>query len=57
MSPSTIGVCRITGDQPNADPLDSLPQVWGDDAHEWNPTRFIDGHPNIQIRLGMFGNL
>ena len=34
----------------------SLPQVWGDDAQEWNPMRFIDSRPATQIRIGMFGN-
>ncbi|EKM52320.1 uncharacterized protein PHACADRAFT_260638 [Phanerochaete carnosa HHB-10118-sp] len=42
---------------PNIAVYNRLPQLWGDDAHEWNPMRFIDGHPNTQVRLGMFGNL
>nr|BAL05189.1 cytochrome P450 [Phanerodontia chrysosporium] len=42
---------------PNIAAYNRLPQVWGDDAHEWNPLRFIDDSPEVQVRLGMFGNL
>lgn len=31
--------------------------MWGEDADEWNPMRFIDGHIDNEIKLGMFGNL
>ncbi|GJE98388.1 cytochrome P450 [Phanerochaete sordida] len=34
-----------------------LPEVWGQDAHVWNPMRFIEGKADPQIRVGMFGNL
>lgn len=37
--------------------VSSLPSVWGKDADEWNPMRFIDGHIDNEIKLGMFGNL
>ena len=37
--------------------MPSLPSVWGEDADEWNPMRFIDGNIDNEIKLGMFGNL
>lgn len=36
---------------------DSLAEVWGPDAHEWNPMRHIENRVNTHTRLGMFGNL
>ncbi|KIY63860.1 cytochrome P450 [Cylindrobasidium torrendii FP15055 ss-10] len=33
-----------------------LPSVWGDDAAEWNPNRFLDGRP-INSNIGLFGNV
>jgi alkylphenol/PAH-inducible cytochrome P450 monooxygenase len=35
----------------------SLPEVWGEDADEWNPMRHLEGRVNTEIRVGMFGNL
>ena len=34
-----------------------LPEVWGVDADEWNPMRYVEGKIDPQVRLGMFGNL
>ncbi|PBK70153.1 cytochrome P450 [Armillaria solidipes] len=34
-----------------------LPSVWGDDAEEWNPSRFLDGRDGKQISLGVYANL
>ncbi|KAK0229231.1 cytochrome P450, partial [Armillaria nabsnona] len=34
-----------------------LPSVWGDDAEEWNPSRFLDGRGVKQISLGVYANL
>ncbi|KAK0445349.1 cytochrome P450 [Desarmillaria tabescens] len=36
---------------------DRLPSVWGDDAEEWNPRRFLDGRENKQTSLGVYANL
>ncbi len=33
----------------------SLPSLWGDDAEEWNPARFLDNPPSVS--LGVYGNL
>ncbi|KIY68250.1 cytochrome P450 [Cylindrobasidium torrendii FP15055 ss-10] len=33
-----------------------LRAVWGDDAAEWNPNRFLDGRP-IHSNIGLFGNV
>ncbi|KAK0197839.1 cytochrome P450 [Armillaria mellea] len=32
-----------------------LPSIWGADAEEWNPTRFLD--KNIPVSLGVYANL
>ncbi|PBK92219.1 cytochrome P450 [Armillaria gallica] len=34
-----------------------LASVWGDDAEEWNPSRFLDGRDVKQISLGVYANL
>ncbi|KAK0493367.1 cytochrome P450 [Armillaria luteobubalina] len=34
-----------------------LPSVWGDDAEDWNPNRFLDGRDGKQISLGVYANL
>ncbi|KAK0473874.1 cytochrome P450 [Armillaria novae-zelandiae] len=34
-----------------------LLSVWGDDAEEWNPSRFLDGRDVKQISLGVYANL
>ncbi|RDX57275.1 cytochrome P450 [Lentinus brumalis] len=34
-----------------------LRSVWGEDADEWNPNRFLRIDPTKQIRVGVFGNL
>ncbi|KAK0493384.1 cytochrome P450 [Armillaria luteobubalina] len=34
-----------------------LPLVWGDDADEWNPNRFLDGRDIKQTSLGVYANL
>ncbi|KAK0455346.1 cytochrome P450 [Desarmillaria tabescens] len=34
-----------------------LPLVWGDDAEEWNPSRFLDGRDAKQVSLGVYANL
>ncbi|KAK0506743.1 cytochrome P450 [Armillaria luteobubalina] len=33
----------------------SLPSIWGADAEEWNPARFLD--KNIPVSLGVYANL
>ncbi|EKM51869.1 uncharacterized protein PHACADRAFT_262258 [Phanerochaete carnosa HHB-10118-sp] len=42
---------------PNIAVYNRLPEMWGADAHEWDPMRYIDGRVHTQIRLGMFENL
>ncbi|KAK0486622.1 cytochrome P450 [Armillaria luteobubalina] len=34
-----------------------LPTVWGDDAAEWNPCRFLDDRGNKRESLGTYANL
>ncbi|KAK0438180.1 cytochrome P450 [Desarmillaria tabescens] len=34
-----------------------LPSVWGEDADEWNPRRFLDGRDVKQTSLGVYANL
>ncbi|KAI0633724.1 PAH-inducible cytochrome P450 monooxygenase PC-PAH 4 [Trametes polyzona] len=34
-----------------------MPQVWGEDAHVWNPDRFFRIDPKKQINVGVFANL
>ncbi len=33
----------------------SLPSLWGDDAEEWNPARFLDNP--MSVSLGVYANL
>lgn len=35
----------------------SLPQVWGEDSHVWNPDRFFRIDVGKQTNVGMFANL
>ena len=34
-----------------------LPSVWGEDANEWNPLRFLDAPKDKQISIGVYANL
>lgn len=34
-----------------------LPQVWGEDADEWNPGRFLNTESVSQMSIGVYGNL
>ncbi|KAK0186147.1 cytochrome P450 [Armillaria mellea] len=34
-----------------------LPRVWGDDAEQWNPQRFLLPREREQVSLGVFANL
>ncbi|KIP03776.1 hypothetical protein PHLGIDRAFT_31651 [Phlebiopsis gigantea 11061_1 CR5-6] len=42
---------------PNIAVYNRLPEIWGEDAHTWNPMRHLDEKIDTQIRLGMFGNV
>ena len=35
----------------------SSKELWGEDAHTWNPLRHLTGNVDGQIRLGMYGNV
>ncbi|KZS99422.1 cytochrome P450 [Laetiporus sulphureus 93-53] len=37
--------------------INRLPQVWGEDADEWNPSRFVDTKNNRQYSIGMFADM
>ena len=34
-----------------------LPSVWGEDANEWNPSRFLDAINDKQVSVGVYANL
>lgn len=34
-----------------------LTSIWGKDAHEWNPMRFIGSSAEKQVKVGMYANL
>ncbi|KAK0493380.1 cytochrome P450 [Armillaria luteobubalina] len=34
-----------------------LPSLWGDDAEQWNPQRFLHAREREQVSLGVFANL
>ena len=43
-----------------AEEANRLPNVWGEDANEWNPDRFLDRQRDFRetsSNIGVFGNL
>ncbi|KAI0263457.1 cytochrome P450 [Gloeopeniophorella convolvens] len=39
------------------DVYNRLPSIWGDDADEWRPERFLDAENQTRTSLGVYGNL
>jgi hypothetical protein len=42
-----------------AEQENSLPEVWGEDANEWNPERFLDPKRDFReasSNIGLFSN-
>jgi hypothetical protein len=37
--------------------MDSLPEIFGEDADLWNPERFLDFKEDPQTKVGLIGNL
>ncbi|CCM03243.1 uncharacterized protein FIBRA_05368 [Fibroporia radiculosa] len=37
--------------------MSRLPEVWGEDAHLWNPRRFFDLDKEKQTTVGLYANL
>ena len=35
----------------------SIKSIWGEDADSFNPTRFLDGSIDNEVKVGMYGNL
>jgi alkylphenol/PAH-inducible cytochrome P450 monooxygenase len=35
----------------------SIKSIWGEDADQFNPMRFIDGRVENAVKVGMYGNL
>ncbi|KIP01271.1 hypothetical protein PHLGIDRAFT_123499 [Phlebiopsis gigantea 11061_1 CR5-6] len=56
--PIAFHIFRVA-DQDDVIPLaeDRLPSLWGDDAQEWNPERFLERNAEKQVKVGMFANL
>nr|ADN06378.1 PAH-inducible cytochrome P450 monooxygenase PC-PAH 4 [Phanerodontia chrysosporium] len=42
---------------PNLAAYNRIPEIWGADAHEWNPMRYIENRTDAQVRVGMYANL
>ncbi|KAK0455344.1 cytochrome P450 [Desarmillaria tabescens] len=54
---SQIPICKGQVVMTSLYSYNRLPSVWGDDAEEWNPSRFLDGRDAKQISLGVYANL
>ena len=52
---SYFAFCEQVAEQEN-----SHPDIWGEDANEWNPERFLDPERNFgetSSGIGVFGNV
>ena len=57
---STIGEIDVALPGQIAEEANRLPNVWGEDANEWNPDRFLDRQRDFReasSNIGVFGNL
>ncbi|KIP05242.1 hypothetical protein PHLGIDRAFT_163819 [Phlebiopsis gigantea 11061_1 CR5-6] len=34
-----------------------LPEIWGEDADQWNPLRFVEGNIEKESKMGLYANL
>lgn len=35
----------------------SIPELWGEDADVWDPTRFLNGEDDKEVKIGVYANV